>query len=76
MHPKDVEGMVNSVDPQVGAVSSGSRLFAYGYINLVLYPSKELIWAAAQQNQQNHVRPVKTQISLGIRPVWSVFTVR
>ena len=23
-----------------------------------------------------HVRPAKTQISLGIRPVWSVFTVR
>ena len=23
-----------------------------------------------------HVRPVKTQLSLGIRPVWSVFTVR
>ena len=22
-----------------------------------------------------HVRPAKTQISLGIRPVWSVFTV-
>ena len=23
-----------------------------------------------------HVRPAKTQISLGIRPVWSVFAVR
>ena len=29
------------------------------------------IWAAARQNQQNDVRPAKTQISLGIRPVWS-----
>ena len=28
-------------------------------------------WAAAWQNQQNDVRPMKTQISLGIRPVWS-----
>ena len=34
------------------------------------------IWAAAQQNQQNDVRPAKTQNSLGIRLVWSVFTVR
>ena len=30
------------------------------------------IWAASWQNQQNwHVRPAKTQISLGICPVWS-----
>ena len=29
------------------------------------------IWDAAWQNQQNDVRPAKTQISLGIRPVWS-----
>ena len=28
-------------------------------------------WAKAWQNQQNHVCPAKTQISLGIRPVWS-----
>ena len=26
-------------------------------------------WAATWQNQQNDVRPAKTQISLGIRPV-------
>ena len=31
------------------------------------------IWAAARQTQQNDA---KTQISLGIRPVWSVFTMR
>ena len=31
-------------------------------------------WAASCQNQQN-VRPAKTQISLGICPVWSVFNV-
>ena len=30
------------------------------------------IWAASWQNQQKwHVRPANTQISLGIRPVWS-----
>ena len=34
------------------------------------------IWTAACQNQQNDVCPAKTQISLGIRPVWSVFFVR
>ena len=31
--------------------------------------------AATWQNQQNYVRPAKTQISLGIRPAWSVFAV-
>ena len=29
------------------------------------------IWAALRQNQQNDCVPVKTQISLGVRPVWS-----
>ena len=28
-------------------------------------------WASAWQNLQNGMRPAKTQISLGIRPVWS-----
>ena len=38
---------------------------------------KMSIWAAAWQNQQKWpVHPAKTQISLGICPVWSVFTVR
>ena len=32
-------------------------------------------WAAAWQNQQNDLHPAKTQISLGVRPVWSVFAV-
>ena len=32
-------------------------------------------WAASRQNQQNYrVRPAKTQISLGIHPVWSEFS--
>ena len=34
------------------------------------------IWATAWQNQQNDVHPAKTQISLCIHPVWSVFAVR
>ena len=34
------------------------------------------IWAAAWQNQQNDLFAQRTQISLGIHPVWSVFTVR
>ena len=29
------------------------------------------LWAASWQNQQNDVHPAKTQISLGICPVWS-----
>ena len=33
-----------------------------------------LIWAAPLQNQQNDMRLAKTQISLGIRPVWSEFS--
>ena len=28
-------------------------------------------WAASWQNEQNGVRPAKTQINLGIRPIWS-----
>ena len=34
------------------------------------------IWAVSWQNQQNDMHPAKTQISLGIHPVWSVFAVR
>ena len=45
------------------------------YFESVIVYSFE-IWAAARQNQQNDVHPAKTRISLGIRPVWSVFTVR
>ena len=33
-------------------------------------------WATARQKQQNDMHPTKTQISLGICPVWSVFSVR
>ena len=38
--------------------------------------AKHIKWACARQNQQNDVRPAKTQINLGIRPVWSVLAVR
>ena len=31
----------------------------------------KIIWASAWQNQQNGMCSAKTQISLGIRPVWS-----
>ena len=34
------------------------------------------IWVTARQDQQNDVHPAKTQISLGICPVWPVFTLR
>ena len=35
-----------------------------------------LKWAMTWQNQQNECASSETQISLGISPVWSVFTVR
>ena len=34
-----------------------------------------MIWATTWKNQQVSVRPAKTQISLGIHLVWSVFAV-
>ena len=37
--------------------------------------SNSIMWAATWQNQQTDRRPAKTQISLGIRPVWSVIAV-
>ena len=33
MHPKDAEGIANSVDPPRGAVWSGSALFAQAYLS-------------------------------------------
>ena len=45
-------------------------LFAYLYV-YYLFVS---IWAATWQNQQMSVRPAKTQISLGICPIWSEFS--
>ena len=88
MSPNDADGMANSV----GAVWSGSALFAKAYLSenlgslryskirrMLFYHSalcpKE---AVGMTNEPRHektnkmsVRPAKTQISLGIRPVWS-----
>ena len=38
---------------------------------LVLIPNQYTKWATTWQNQENECAPAKTQISLGIRPVWS-----
>ena len=42
---------------------------------VLFYISYIIIWAGAWQNQQNDMRLVTTQISLGIHPDWSVFAV-
>ena len=55
------------------------KKFYHFLFHLLTIPSKPehitlhkiIIWAATWQNQQWAVRPVKTEISLGIRPVWS-----
>ena len=56
MSPKDAKGMANSVDPDQTA-RSGSTLFAKTY-----EPRHD-------KTSKVTVRPAKTQISLGIRPV-------
>ena len=33
MHPKDADTIANSVDPDLGAVRSGSALFAQAYMS-------------------------------------------
>ena len=65
MHPKDAAGIANSVDPD-----PGSALFAQTYLseNLGSWCSRMI------KPTKLHVRPVKTQISLGICPVWSEFS--
>ena len=40
------------------------------------YPSSSLFEPPHDKTNKMAVRPAKTQISLGIRPVWSVFAVR
>ena len=42
-----------------------------GATNTLLYEDN---WATAWQNEQNDVRTAKIQISLGIRPVWSEYS--
>ena len=46
-----------------------SNLYGCRIVWVFMYSKN--IWAATWQNQQNDVCPAKTQISLGIRPVWS-----
>ena len=55
---------LTSTIPQIPAYKSGNPLEFFKMSCLITKPMK---W---------HVRPAKTQISLGIRPVWSVFAVR
>ena len=63
---------VNGIHVQIGMVPKyaffwTTNIFRIGIIrNLSCHVTKPTKW---------HVRPAKTQISLGIRPVWSVFTV-
>ena len=47
------------------------------YTALMKTMQSMVIWAASWKKPTKwHVRPAKTQISLGIRPVWLVFAVR
>ena len=74
MHPKDADGMANSVDPDQtapsgGAVWSGSTCLpwsvcpeTYVHYNMSRLTTKPTKWS---------VHPAKTPISLGIRPIWS-----
>ena len=62
MSPNDADGMANSVDPDqtapLGAVWSGSALFAQAYLserNITVLPV--IIWATTWQNQQNDSAP-------------------
>ena len=48
-----------------------SYSFTSGKTYLVIQTWRIIKWATTWQNQQSDVRPAKTQISLGIRPVWS-----
>ena len=57
--------------PPVYPHSMVSRLSCSSGVMIVAVPFLDLIWAATWQNQQNGCVPAKTQISLGIRPVWS-----
>ena len=66
------------------SISKGSKCFANSWKYSV---KESFIWAASWQNQQNYIKynfvgfvmrqlkiyvcPAKTQISLGIRPIWS-----
>ena len=61
-----------------GAVWSGSTLVVQTFLSKSRYFFGWLHYLSHRMTKPTkwHVRPVKTQISLGIRPVWSVFAVR
>ena len=57
-------------------ITNGYNYYQYWLLIEVYEYHKNKKWATSWQNQQKwHVCPGKTQISLGIRPVWSVFAV-
>ena len=78
MSPNDADGMANSVDPDqtapLGAVWSGSALFAQAYLSENLGTLRYFLSLFEPRHDKTNkmtVRPVKTQISLDIHPVWS-----
>ena len=73
MSPNNADRMANSVDPvqtaPSGAVWSGSALIALACLSENLGSLRYFILVSRRTRWP--VRPMKTQISLGIRPVWS-----
>ena len=71
MHPKDADGMANSVDPDQTAPWSGSTLFAQTYqsenVGSLQYPS-DITWAMTWQNQQNECAPCEDSDQPGHPP--------
>ena len=73
----DTDGMANSVDPDqtvpLGAVGSMFTLFAHTCLSKTLGPLIQYDSFEPRLNKTSKmsVRPAKTQISLGIHPVWS-----
>ena len=79
MCPNDADRMANSVDPPIRLLKEQSDLgLLFAHTSPVCpktsdhYGKVICILAKAQQNKQNNVQPVKTQISLGIHPGWSM----
>ena len=75
INPKDTDMIANSVDPdQTAAVFwSGSALLAQTYLSEKLgsLPYRVIKNEPPYDKTNNMtVRPAKTQISLGVRPVW------
>ena len=62
-----------SVKDKIWVVHLHENVFSFLIFN---NPCKEQLSHLVTRPTKWHVRPAKTQISLGICPVWSVFTVR